>query len=582
LETVRQYALEKLGESGEADAVRTGHCDYYLSLAVALDKPDRADHEQRLDQSELEIDNLRAAFAWSRENAGIAEALTLASSLQPLWLARGHIREGLAWLEAALVDAYPDGAQPERARALADKAMLESWMTAANADQADEALAIAREVGDPGLLARALSANGCVRGNDAEAARPYFAEALGLARSVDDAWLISQILGWQAYGAMMMGDPRAALAAAEEGRGFADTIGDRFVSRQCRWCRGLAQLWRGDIADSVAQFDETALEAEATHDLLWGGMARAGQGWSLAYQGQASAAEAVLHTAIEAAAEILGMQLGYAYWGLALAALAAGDGERAEHADELASPLMNLQPEAAKTIWFLTAETALARGDLDVARRWAEKAVAATPDRPAYAAMALMARTRVAIAEGRPELAEDCAHRGLGHSAAVESYLGAADMLECLAGLAGAAGSQTEAVRLFGAADAVRQRCGIVRFKVYDAECNAIVADLREALGENLFEVAWAEGTALSTEGAIAYAQRGRGERKRPSSGWASITPTELDVVRLVSEGLANKDIAARLFISPRTVQTHLTHIYAKLGLTSRVQLAQAAAQRTH
>jgi DNA-binding CsgD family transcriptional regulator len=57
--------------------------------------------------------------------------------------------------------------------------------------------------------------------------------------------------------------------------------------------------------------------------------------------------------------------------------------------------------------------------------------------------------------------------------------------------------------------------------------------------------------------------------------------PTERDVVRLVSEGLANNDIGTRLFVSPRTVQTHLTHVYTKLGLTSRVQLVQEAARHT-
>ena len=64
-----------------------------------------------------------------------------------------------------------------------------------------------------------------------------------------------------------------------------------------------------------------------------------------------------------------------------------------------------------------------------------------------------------------------------------------------------------------------------------------------------------------------------------PPAGWASLTPTERDVVRLVSDGLANNDIATRLFVSPRTVQSHLTHVYAKLGITSRVQLVQEAAR---
>ena len=89
------------------------------------------------------------------------------------------------------------------------------------------------------------------------------------------------------------------------------------------------------------------------------------------------------------------------------------------------------------------------------------------------------------------------------------------------------------------------------------------------ALDDDGFQEAWSEGNGLSAEEAIAYAQRGRGERKRPSSGWESLTPAERDVVRLVSDGLANKDVATRLFISPRTVQTHLTHVYTKLGLVA-------------
>jgi DNA-binding CsgD family transcriptional regulator len=187
----------------------------------------------------------------------------------------------------------------------------------------------------------------------------------------------------------------------------------------------------------------------------------------------------------------------------------------------------------------------------------------------------------VAIAQGEPEQGERDAHDALACAAEVEAYLFIPDILECLGALAGDAGSHREAARFFGAAQAIRERRGAVRFKMLDADYHAAVAALRDAMDENDFHAAWAEAAAMSTEEAIAYAQRGRGERKRPTSGWDSLTPAERDVVRLVSEGLANNDIATRLFVSPRTVQTHLTHVYTKLGLSSRVQLVQEAARHT-
>ena len=78
----------------------------------------------------------------------------------------------------------------------------------------------------------------------------------------------------------------------------------------------------------------------------------------------------------------------------------------------------------------------------------------------------------------------------------------------------------------------------------------------------------------------MAYAARKGGGRKRPATGWASLTPAELEVVRLVSEGLRNDAIARRLFITPGTVKVHLSHIFAKLGITSRAELAAQSASR--
>ena len=122
---------------------------------------------------------------------------------------------------------------------------------------------------------------------------------------------------------------------------------------------------------------------------------------------------------------------------------------------------------------------------------------------------------------------------------------------------------------------------GLVRFKVHQAWYESSVAALRELMDQADFDAAWAAGEALSTDEAIAYARRGRGERRRPNSGWAALTPAEHEVVRLVCDGLASKDIAARLFVSPRTVQAHLAHVYTKLGINSRVQLVQEASRRT-
>ena len=243
LETVRQYALEKLGESGEADAVRARHRDHYTALAALLDAPAGSDYEQRLEQANIEIDNLRAAFGWSRENSDIELALTLASSLQPLWLARGRVREGLAWFDTALadIDAQHPRWRPRcgRGRSLTGPCFA-IWV-----DAADSPIRLSRpwrsraSIEDPALLARALTACGFI----AAYSTPSWPGRISPRRSDSPGrWTIGGGSARSSPGrpraALVAGDPIAARAAAEEGRDLADAIGDRFDSRQCRLCLG--------------------------------------------------------------------------------------------------------------------------------------------------------------------------------------------------------------------------------------------------------------------------------------------------------------------------------------------------------
>src|SRR5207302_1164597 len=113
---------------------------------------------------------------------------------------------------------------------------------------------------------------------------------------------------------------------------------------------------------------------------------------------------------------------------------------------------------------------------------------------------------------------------------------------ETLGGLAVDAQSFVEAARLLGAGHALRTELGQHRLPSAEARFDEDVHRVIEALGP-AHELAWQEGADLGWEDACAYARRARGERKRPSFGWDSLTPTELSVVALAAEGLTNPEI---------------------------------------
>jgi predicted ATPase len=501
LETVRQYGLEKLDESGETDTVRTRHRDHYTAL---FDTPAPGGLQQRIEQAELEIDNLRAAVEWSRDNGDSELALRLASSLQPLWL-RGRALEGSAWFETVLVD-EPAVAPAVRAGALADKAMLDFY--AGNfyrVDLADEAMAIARGLDDPALLARTLTACGAVRAFNFEVALPFFKEAIELARAVGDDWRLAQILGWQAYSAFFAGDPIAARVAAEEGRDLADAIGNAFQSRLCRWCIGMAQWISADLVGAAAELREVAADAEAAHDEVRREGSLIALAHTLAFQGDTRGARAAAEVAIEIAVGRAGLQRAFGFGALANASLAAGDVAAAVAATEAGweacehSPLLTILTRDV----FPVAEASLAVEDVSAARGSADKAVSVT--RGAHRMISLATRVRVAIAQNGLEQARRDAQDALAIAAETKAYLTIPDVIECLAAMVADSASHREAARLLGSAQAIRDGTGEVRFKIYDADYASTIGNLQEAMGHKDFDTAWAEGAALSADEAISF-----------------------------------------------------------------------------
>ena len=167
--------------------------------------------------------------------------------------------------------------------------------------------------------------------------------------------------------------------------------------------------------------------------------------------------------------------------------------------------------------------------------------------------------------------AEAAAHAGLARAIQYGVVLAEVDALELLALIHGDADRLADAGRLVGAANAFRARSGYKQLYPTPE-----LDELRSRLDAD----AVTEGARLSLPEAVEYARRGRGERSRPDHGWESLTPTESRVVELVTSGLPNKEIAQKLFVSLATVKTHLVHVFTKLDVRSRTELAAAAIRR--
>jgi tetratricopeptide (TPR) repeat protein len=253
LETIHEFAREKLGQSAEAEDIKRIHAQYFLTLAEEaypeLRGPDQLEWLERL---EAEHDNMRAALSWDLQRKEVEAALRLGSTLSLLWSVRGYHSEGRRWLEEAL--AMDGRGSPEvRARALAGAGELASAQ--GDLDRAKEAceegLQIlaheSREASEAKL--NLLAGLGWVAWQREEhgQAKQLFEESLALSREMSDTWWLANSLSNLATVSHSQGDSKRATELYEESMDLFREQGDKRSLTYCLTNLAMVAYSRGDL-----------------------------------------------------------------------------------------------------------------------------------------------------------------------------------------------------------------------------------------------------------------------------------------------------------------------------------------------
>ena len=478
LETIREYALEKLVECGEEAEARTRHMRAYLTLTEEL-APTLTGSQQLVSQARLtrEYGNNRAALKWAAETGAVEIELRLATMLGRFWARRSRHTEGRSYLKGAL--SRGEGADLRlRAGAL-------NW---------------------EGNLAQMQS--------DEQGALLAHSEALALRRSIGDEAGVAASLSNLASVYRELDDRATARALLEEALEIRRQIGDRKAMAVTMYNLGNALRESGEAENARRLHMEClALSREI------------GDGYNIANSLNA----------------------------LGLEALDEGNLEAARAYQEEALQLRR----SAEDNWG-TASSLVLLGDVLIDRG------------EVRAAQALYGESL--------EM-----YRSVGDRGRV------AESLEGLALVEGMNGRPLDAARMFSAAARHRAAVGVSVSAPDRALQVRRLAAIREKVDAAAWEDAWNEGQTLTLEEALgiatmhdaaAKAQPAESERSTTLPNSEGLTAREVEVLRLLAQGVSNSEIAAQLHLSQNTVQAHLRAIYGKIGVNTRSAATRYALER--
>lgn len=254
LETVRQYAREKLVEAGEVEHMRIAHLNYFVQYAEAAEPKLEGFDRLLLDQLDSEHDNLRAAMGWATETHAAELAMRLGVALAFFNAVRDHYLE---WAERVRdVLAQPEAAPRTTLRAAALRVVAPgNWSQARRALFREESLAIGRELQDQRTIARALYEIG-LNTWDATTARKLLEESLALWRALGDQHWIAHTLATLGRAVVHLGDLSAARSLVEESLALARELGNKSVFDDAMYELASLDMEQGDYAMAHTRLEE--------------------------------------------------------------------------------------------------------------------------------------------------------------------------------------------------------------------------------------------------------------------------------------------------------------------------------------
>jgi predicted ATPase/DNA-binding CsgD family transcriptional regulator len=577
LETIREYAAARLLEADEATGTQARHFRFF---SRAVDRRPGEDEDAYRGRLRGDYDNIRVALGWASRQDDPELLLGLAARLVVFWSASTHLAEGVRWLRTATErgrDADP-GLRARALGALSQIASLARDMPVAVA-AGTEGLAVLRQLGDKEGIVMTLISLGF--SFEDGTGLPYLDEAVALAEEIGDQRTLAYALAVRGrFANTFPADRPVGREALRRSLELARQCGARHVEGIALGLLGVSSSLDGRPRDAIPLLTEALALLREAGDVYFLSLSLIGLVQSLSLAGDYDAAIAPCLELDEISGQLGAAQMYFAPCARGFAAYSRGDWPEAIRS--FREQLTFFSPVSMGGMWVgHLAWAEFLAGQQEAARHRLDEFIASAD--PARVSLALPRAVRAVIARacGERELAAELAQQAAAVSPA--DPFGQTTVLECLAVLAAVQADQGQhelAVRLAAATAASADSAGVRQPPAVRDLVDPVLRDCRAALGAGGYRSAWSQGQGLNLAEAVRYATRGRGPRSRPALGWESLTPTETTVAQAVAEGLSNPQIAARMFISRRTVTTHLTSIFHKLGISSRAELAARAARR--